>query len=1077
MPKALAYLLPISLTACASGFHPSPHYAEVTKHLDVGGDLLLYADVEGDLSSAADSLDRIIQRGSTTLPELKLERLSARRLLHQLGLDQILALGLSSSREGKVFHNKTFLRYGADRRGLLLLSGPAPRELEVARLAPGDADVVFETDLRVKSLLDLIEAIAADIGGQDAKTVFADLEEKLPGTSLSVRQLIGKLDTRLVGVLRVDERRAFAWPGDGKTMVPGFDLLLTVDDLAVLFDAYEEMLKNLPGFKATVEGDMHGVEFDLGLKGADWLKPVVAKNAKTGRLFLATSKSFIAEFLADKTAARTGLAAAADFKRATSRFLPRANGLTYMSGAFLPKVTRFVKPLAKDDEKLRTAIDLVLELLPGGGLPFAAQQVNLSDGLYYASYATTSHKSTLFPALVAAPVVVAGAAAALLASYSRKTARQAGESAPAVGEGAGDGPDEVSGGVERYRIPLGGPSRGADNPTVGIVEFADFECPLSGRAVAILRQLLARYPNDVRLYFHHLPLAFHHEAALAAQAAKAAEAQGKFWPMHDMLFANQRKLQRKDLESYARAIELDVERFKADLDQGTYKQAVDDEVALAGELGATSTPTFYVNGRPLSGAQPFEAFQKVVDEEIAQARQMMAAGTPRSELYAKLTSKAAQPGPVERGADWQPSLSQDVYKLPLGRAPARGGKAPKVTLVEFADFQCPFSARARSTLDELAKTYGDDLRLVFKHNPLPFHVRAMSAALAAEAARAQGKFWAMHDKLFANQQRLEDANLEQYAREVGLDLTRYRASMKRTAALRRRVAADQAEAARFGVSGTPSFFVNGRPLRGAYPMATFQTIIDEEIRKADEKLRQGKPRRNLYAELTKAGLRRATEAKPERGRPDPAKTYRAEITGAPRRGATDALVTIVEFGDYQCPFTRQVEPAVSKILEEHKQEVRVAWRDMPQPSHPQAKDAAIAARAAGEQGKYWEMHDKLLAGEAPRGLDKTSLEKRADELGLDLVAFGEAAARGDLAKALDADVAAAAKLGVVATPAFFINGKFLSGAQPYEVLKKKVDDELAAARKLVGKGTPKARVYKAIMKKARPRVEKVPSDK
>jgi protein-disulfide isomerase len=1088
MSQRLAYaLLPLTLTltACASGFHPSPHYANVTKHLDVGGDVLLYADVEGDLAAGADYLDKLIQRSSKTLPDLKLERVQAKRILHQLGLDQILALGLSSSRDGKAFHNKSFLRYGNDRRGLLLFSGAPPRELEVARQAPGDADVAFESDLKIKSLVDLVETIATDIAGKEAKDLFAGLDEKLPGSSLSLRQLIGHLDTRLVAVLRVDERRAFVWPGDGKTTIPGFDLLLSADGLAVLFDAYEGVLRNVPDMKVSVESDMHWIEFDLGMPGAAWLKPVLAKNAKSGRLFLATSKSFVQEFLGDKTAAQTELAQAPDFKRATARFMSKANALTYMSGAFMPKVARFVKPLGKESEKLQAAVDSFLDLLPEGGIPFAAQQVNLADGLYHASYATMSHKSTLFPALVAMPLVVAGAAAAVLTSgYRGALGGLTDGKKPVHGlapEELGVDEEDIAaeiarherGDIERFRIPLGGPSRGADNPTVSIVEFADFQCPFSGRVAPTLRQLLEHYPNDVRVYFHHLPLAFHHDAPLAAQAAKAAEAQGKFWPMHDALFANQRQLGRKDLESYARKIELDVERFKADLDKGTYKKAVDDEVALAGQLGAARTPTFYINGRLFDGVQPLDAFKKVVDEEIARAKQVMGAGTPRAELYAKLTTEASKPVPVQRQANWEPALSQDVYKVAVGRAPARGGKAPKVTIVEFADFQCPFSARERATLDELAAVYGDDLRLVFKHHPLSFHARAMAAALAAEAARAQGKFWAMHDKLFANQQHLAEADLERYAREIGLDLRRYRAALKRSAPLRRRIEADQAEAERFGAAGTPNFFVNGRPLRGAYPVPAFETLIEEEIRKADENLRQGKARKNLYAELTKGGLPRVAEAKPEAGRPDPAKTYRAEVAGAPVRGAKDALLTIVQFGGYQCPFTHQVEPTLARILGEYKGEVRLAWRDMPLPFHPQAKDAAIAARAAGEQGKYWEMHDKLLGGgEGAAQLDKAGLEKHADELGLDVNAFNAATERAELAKSVDADAAVGAKLGVVGTPAFFINGKFLSGSQSFEVWKKKIDEELKAARKLVAKGTPKAKVYAVIMRSARGEVEK-----
>ena len=270
-------------------------------------------------------------------------------------------------------------------------------------------DFAFETDLRVKSLLELIKTIAKDIGGKEGQDLFASFDEKLPDTSLSLNQLFGHLDTRVVGLLRVDWQRAFVAPED-KVTVPGFDALLAVDDLAILFDAYHGLLEALPNVKTSSEGDLRYLEFDIAAPGAAWLKPVLVKNTKSGRLFAASSKGFVKEYLAEKTRDKA-LARAADFRRATANFLPQANALTYMSGAFTPKVVRFVKPLGKDDKDVQAGLDIVLELLPEDGIPFAAQQVNLPDGLYYSSYARASHKAALLPALVVGPTILAGAVA------------------------------------------------------------------------------------------------------------------------------------------------------------------------------------------------------------------------------------------------------------------------------------------------------------------------------------------------------------------------------------------------------------------------------------------------------------------------------------------------------------------------------------------------------------------------------------------------------------------------------------------------------------------------------------------
>jgi protein-disulfide isomerase len=244
-------------------------------------------------------------------------------------------------------------------------------------------------------------------------------------------------------------------------------------------------------------------------------------------------------------------------------------------------------------------------------------------------------------------------------------------------------------------------------------------------------------------------------------------------------------------------------------------------------------------------------------------------------------------------------------------------------------------------------------------------------------------------------------------------------------------------------------------------------VLGEEMKRADARLQAGTPRAELYPAIIKDGLAKREppkiEARP--GEPSPSERYKAEIKGAPFRGSKNALVTIVEFSDYQCPFCGRAETTLKKILDEYKGQVRVVWRDLPLSFHPCARPAAIAARAAGQQGKYWQMHDKLF--ENQQDLVEKNLETYAEAIGLKMESFKAASKRGDLAKAVEQDERLAEKLGVKGTPAFFINGKFLSGAQPFEAFKKKIDEELAHARKLVASGTPRANVYTVILKGAR----------
>ena len=404
-------------------------------------------------------------------------------------------------------------------------------------------------------------------------------------------------------------------------------------------------------------------------------------------------------------------------------------------------------------------------------------------------------------------------------------------------------------GIERYRVPLEGPARGPATAKVSIVAFSDFQCPFCSRVTPTLDRIMKDYNGQVRMYFRHNPLPFHADAPLAAEASLAAEAQGKFWEMHDKLFANQQNIKRPDLEKYAGELGLDTGKFKAFLDGNSGDKRIKGDMALATQIGVQGTPNFFINGRPVRGALPFEEFKKVIDEEIKTADKLLATGVPAGQVYAKLMVNArtapaptpAQPG--QPGAK-APGAPAEVYKVPVGDAPTKGGKQPKVTIVEFSDFQCPFCSRVNPTLSQLMKDYGNDVEIAFRHLPLPFHDNAMPAAEAAEAAREQGKFWEMHDKLFASQANLGRADLEKYAGEIGLNVPKFKAALD-SHKFKDRIKHDSDDAEKYGARGTPNFFINGRNLRGAQPVEAFKATIDEEIKKADEKLKSRRESRQF----------------------------------------------------------------------------------------------------------------------------------------------------------------------------------------------------------------------------------------
>ena len=161
--------------------------------------------------------------------------------------------------------------------------------------------------------------------------------------------------------------------------------------------------------------------------------------------------------------------------------------------------------------------------------------------------------------------------------------------------------------------------------------------------------------------------------------------------------------------------------------------------------------------------------------------------------------------------------------------PSKGPKSAKVTIVEFADYQCPFCARGGRTLAALQARYGDKLRVVFKDFPLPFHPNAVHAAVAARCALEQAQFWPMHHRLFAHQDTLSPDELKAHAREIkGIDPTKFDACMANPA-MAEAVHQDEQAGRRAGVTGTPAYFVNGIPIEGAQPLEAFVPIIEREL--------------------------------------------------------------------------------------------------------------------------------------------------------------------------------------------------------------------------------------------------------
>jgi len=163
----------------------------------------------------------------------------------------------------------------------------------------------------------------------------------------------------------------------------------------------------------------------------------------------------------------------------------------------------------------------------------------------------------------------------------------------------------------------GRPSQGPSSAKVEVIEFSDFQCPYCLRAYPVAKQIVQVYGNKIHFVYRHFPLPNHPNARPAAEAASCAAEQGKFWEYHDRLFEHQDQLSDTDLKAHAAALGLNAGQFVSCVNTRKFQKDVDADIAAGNDIGVTGTPAFFVNGRPIDGAQPFDVFKQVIDEELA----------------------------------------------------------------------------------------------------------------------------------------------------------------------------------------------------------------------------------------------------------------------------------------------------------------------------------------------------------------------------------------------------------------------------------------------------------------------------
>jgi protein-disulfide isomerase len=176
------------------------------------------------------------------------------------------------------------------------------------------------------------------------------------------------------------------------------------------------------------------------------------------------------------------------------------------------------------------------------------------------------------------------------------------------------------------------------------------------------------------------------------------------------------------------------------------------------------------------------------------------------------------------------NLLDDPVKIATDGDPVRGPANAKVTIVEFSDFQCPYCAKASVEMKQILDKHPKDVRFLFKQFPLDIHSQAAVAAEASLAAQAQGKFWEMHDKLYANFRTINRAHILEWAQELGLDMTRFKTDLDSHKYLAR-VMAEEKQGEDAGVVGTPTFYIDGKRLNSTFEVAVVEPVIQAEMKK------------------------------------------------------------------------------------------------------------------------------------------------------------------------------------------------------------------------------------------------------
>ena len=476
---------------------------------------------------------------------------------------------------------------------------------------------------------------------------------------------------------------------------------------------------------------------------------------------------------------------------------------------------------------------------------------------------------------------------------------------------------------------------------------------------------------------------------------------------------------------------------------------------LALMIGGVATAYVYASRRAPPAPPKTASAPPVTPPPLAPTSEPpLAAAEPPAAPEITLNPRRVQHAPMVAPGAGPSSFPDDARAaLPVfGTEPIWGTRNAALTWILFGDLECPHTRKAWRSLETVKASFGDDLRIVFRHRPLREHPGALEAArVLAGVARVHGTP-AFFDVLHRVLQGEASLTNERLTKE--LDAAGYGASKLAdlSAAGEAQVRADLQLAGQFALKSTPFSFLNGQAIDGERTALELEQLLRDEQRSATWLSAAGVSKATLYATRTSSNLLGVGNAGESRSC--------APIGKSATLGPVDALVTLVEFSDFECQYCKSVEPTLKALLARYPKTLRLVWKDYPLPQHQSAQFLANFAADALRRGSlrgFWAVHDGIFA--QPDALDDGALGALAGKAGLDGALLLISAHAGVHDAAIRADMKLGQQLGVNGTPTFFANGRRIEGALPLDQFEALIQDELRTAQRIVQHGTAARDVY------------------